>query len=92
VNYSYKEKCFRQTFHENSKHTFYVQERFSDKYAYFTNVQKYGTAGKATDDSIIWRMHISRRAPQATYTFSEYAILRAFPRQQWLRYSLSGTF
>jgi hypothetical protein len=38
------------------------------------NVEKYGTAGQATDDNIIWRILI---------------ILFAFPRQQWLRESAS---
>ena len=50
----------------------------------FSNLQKYGTAGKATGDGIIWHIHTSRWSPKATYTFSEYAILTAFPRQQWL--------
>jgi len=45
TEFFYNEKCFRQNFHENSNHTFYVQESFSDRHAFFfSNVQKYGTA------------------------------------------------
>ena len=64
---------------------FMFRNVFSDKYEDFSVVQKYGTAGRATDDSIIWRMHISLWPRRATYTFSELAILTAFPRQKWLR-------
>jgi hypothetical protein len=49
------------------------------------NVEKYCTAGQATDDNIIWRMCIACWVPKATDTHSEYVILIAFPRQQWLR-------
>jgi hypothetical protein len=34
---------------------------------------------------IIWRMRIACWMPKATNTHSEYAILIAFPLQQWLR-------
>jgi hypothetical protein len=48
-------------------------------------VEKYGTAGQATDDNIIRRMRTACWVTKATYTHSEYAILTSFPRQQWLR-------
>jgi hypothetical protein len=48
-------------------------------------VEKYGTARQATDDNIIRRMRIACWISNATDTHSEYVILIAFPRQQWLR-------
>ena len=49
------------------------------------DAEKYGTAARTTDDSIIWRMRIVCWIAKATETHSEYVILVAFPRQQWLR-------
>ena len=46
-------------------------------------MEKYGTAGQATDDNIIRRMRFARWSMKATNTHSEYVILFAFPRQQW---------
>jgi hypothetical protein len=48
-------------------------------------VEKYGTARQATDDNIIRRMCVACWITKATYTHSEYIIVIAFPRQQWLR-------
>jgi hypothetical protein len=48
-------------------------------------VEKYGTAGQATDDNITRRMHFACWITKATDTYSEYVILIAFPRQEWLR-------
>jgi hypothetical protein len=48
-------------------------------------VEKYGKAGQATDDNIIRRMRFACWITKATETHSEYVILTAFPRQQWLR-------
>jgi len=42
------------------------------------NVEKCGTARKATDDNIIRRMRFARWMAKATDTHSEYAILIAF--------------
>jgi hypothetical protein len=47
--------------------------------------KKYGRARRATDDNIIRRMRFARWVTKATDTHSEYVILIAFPRQQWLR-------
>jgi len=47
-------------------------------------VEKYGS-GQATDDNTIRRMHFSFWNTKATDTHSEYVILIAFTRQQWLR-------
>jgi hypothetical protein len=43
-------------------------------------VEKYGGAGQATDDNMAHALCML-----ATETHSEYVILIAFPRQQWLR-------
>jgi hypothetical protein len=48
-------------------------------------VGKYGRARHATDDNIIRRMGLACWITKATDTHSEYVILIASPRQQWLR-------
>jgi hypothetical protein len=52
-------------------------------------VEKYGTARQATDDNTIRRMRFAYWITKATDTHSEYIILIAFPRQQWLRERVS---
>jgi hypothetical protein len=47
-------------------------------------VEKYDTARQATDDNIIRRMRFACWVTKATNTHSEYVILIAFLRQQWL--------
>ena len=47
-------------------------------------MEKYCTAGQATDENIIRRMRIACWIPNATNINSEYVILIAFPLQQWL--------
>ena len=49
------------------------------------NVERYGTARQAIDGNIIRRMRFACEITKATDTHSEYVILIAFPRQQWLR-------
>jgi hypothetical protein len=48
-------------------------------------VEKYYRAGQATDDNIIRRMRFACCIPKATNTHSEYVILIAFPRKQWMQ-------
>jgi hypothetical protein len=48
-------------------------------------VEKFCGAGRAIDDSIIWRMRFACWITKATNTHSEYVILPAFTQQQWLR-------
>jgi len=48
-------------------------------------VEKYCRAKQATDDNIRWRMRIVFRIPKAINPHSQYAILIAFPLQQWLQ-------
>jgi hypothetical protein len=52
-------------------------------------VEKYGTARQTTDDNKILRMRFTCWITKATDTHSEYVILIAFPRQQWLRERVS---
>ena len=40
-------------------------------------MEKYGTAGQATDENIMWRMRFSYWITKATETHSEYIILVA---------------
>jgi hypothetical protein len=47
------------------------------------NAEKYGRAKQATNDNIIRRMRVACWITKATVRRSEYAILTAFPRQQW---------
>jgi len=47
------------------------------------NVEKYGTAGQATDETT-WRMRIACCIPKSTDAHSIFVILVAFPPQQWL--------
>jgi hypothetical protein len=49
------------------------------------NVEKYGTARKATDGNIIWRIHFACWINKATDTHSESVTLIPFPRKQSLR-------
>jgi hypothetical protein len=51
--------------------------------------KKYGRSRYATDDDIIRRMRFACCIIKATDIDSEYVILVAFPRQQWLRESVS---
>ena len=47
-------------------------------------MEKYYSARQAKDDNIIQHMCFACWIPKATDTHSEYVILIAFPRQQWL--------
>ena len=48
-------------------------------------MEKYATARKAKDENIIRRMRFACWINKARGTHTEYVILIAFPRQQWLR-------
>jgi hypothetical protein len=49
------------------------------------NVKKYGRAGHARDDNIIWGMRFAWWVIKATNTYSEYVKFIAFPHQYSLR-------
>jgi hypothetical protein len=53
------------------------------------NVEKYGGARQATVDNIIRRTRFECWITKATNRNSQYVIIIAFPRQQWLRQSSS---
>jgi len=70
---------------ENSNHTF--SKIFSQKLCrVWGNAERYGTASQATGDNthIIEHVCLAWWIIKATNTHSEYAILIAFPLQQWL--------
>ena len=48
-------------------------------------MEKHGPARQATDDNIIRRVRFACWITKATDIHSEYVILIAFTRQQWLR-------
>jgi hypothetical protein len=48
-------------------------------------VEKYGTAGQATDDNITRRMRFARWLIKTTDTNPEYLMHIALPQQQWFR-------
>jgi hypothetical protein len=50
----------------------------------FNNVVKYGRPRQATDNNITRRMRFACWITKSTDTHSEYVILIAFPRQQWV--------
>ena len=57
---------------------------FPSRSAFEITWKTYGTARQVTGDSFIRRMRFACRVTKATDTHSEYAILIAFPLQQWL--------
>ena len=69
-----------------SKHILSLQQIFVENRALWRQVEKYGTAGRATDDTIR-RMRFAYWINKATDTHSDYVIITAFPQQQWLRES-----
>ena len=48
-------------------------------------MEKYSSTGKATDNNTVRRLRILCWKSKATDTDSEYVILIAFLREQWLR-------
>jgi hypothetical protein len=58
---------------------------FQKSCQFWDNVEKYGGAREATDDNVTRRMRFGCWITKATNIHSEYVILIAFTRQQWLR-------
>jgi hypothetical protein len=72
-----KKKC-----RENENINFNFQKLFFRKSCRWRdNVEKYGTAGQATDSNIIRRMRFACWINKDTSTHSEYVIIIAFPQQ-----------
>jgi hypothetical protein len=57
---------------------------FRTLYPLWVNVEKCCGAGESTNDNITQRMRIACWICKATNTYSEYAVLIAFPQPQWL--------
>jgi len=74
---------------ENQNTRFMFNNVYRKSCRLWDNVEEYGRAGQATDDNIIRRMRFTCWMTEATDTRSEYVILLAFPRQQWLRERVS---
>jgi hypothetical protein len=67
-----------------SKHTFCVQELFSENRAVYEIMWK-TTVESDRRQTRMWRVRIARWVPNATNTNPEYVIHVAFPLQQWLQ-------
>jgi hypothetical protein len=80
---SYNEKCFKQKSEKQHTHTLYSITFSRKSCDLVDNVVKYGTAGQATDDNIIWRMRFAFQINKAANTHSEYVTLISFPQQQF---------
>ena len=52
--------------------------------SFMRNVEKYGTAGQATDNSTIWHVCTASWITKAKETHSKYVILIAFTWKHWL--------
>jgi hypothetical protein len=74
---------------KNTHHMFnthYMFKKVSRKSCrLWDNVEKYGSARQAADNSIIGRMRFACWIIKTTDTHSEYVIPIAFPRQRWFR-------
>jgi hypothetical protein len=70
---------------KNKTHVFWSSPPPPQKIVPFKNsVAKYGTVREAADGIIIQRVHFACLVTKATDTHSEYVIIIAFLRQQWL--------
>jgi hypothetical protein len=74
-----------QNCRENQNTNFVFNAFFRISCHLWDNVGKCCRPKEATKDNIIRRMHFECWVTKATDTHSEYVILIAFPRQQWLR-------
>jgi len=74
-----------KNFRENQGTLFMSNNVFFRKWwQLWNNVEKYCKSGQVTDDNIIRCMRFACRITKATNADSEYVILIAFLRQQWL--------
>jgi hypothetical protein len=89
LNSSWNEKYFSQSCREKSKHILCSTTFLQKSCPLWDNVGKFCRPGEATDDNITWRMRFACWVTKATDTHSEYVILIAFSRQQWLHESAS---
>ena len=71
-----------EKFVDKSKTHFMFNNFFLKPCALWDNVETRGTARKATDDIVIWRMRFACWINKATGTHTTYVTMTAFPRQQ----------
>ena len=71
---------FQTKFVERNTSTFFSQKSCR----LWDNVKKYGTAGEATDDKIVWRMRFACWITMATNTHSKFSVITVFLQQQWI--------
>jgi hypothetical protein len=79
-----RRELFQTKFCRKSKHILCSIIFLKKSYPFKYNVLKYGTAGQATEDNIIWRMLFLCWISKTTNTPSEYVIHIVFPQQKWL--------
>jgi hypothetical protein len=65
-----------------NQNTFYVQKRFLNSTIY--DIMWKNVVEPDRPQVTQWRMRVAWYIPKATSTHSEYAVLIAFPLQQWL--------
>ena len=88
LNSSHNKKAFKQkTVGKIKTQVLCSKNLFQNSCRLWDDVKKYGTARQATDYNIIQRMRFACWIPKATNKHSEYVILTAFTRQQWLHES-----
>jgi hypothetical protein len=69
---------------KNQNTHFMFNNFFRKSYHLWGNVERYATTWQATDDNKVRRMRIACWLNKATGTHSDYVIVIAFARQQWL--------
>jgi hypothetical protein len=82
---SYNDKCLDKFVEKIKTHILCSIPFFRKSCRLWDNVEKYGTAGQASDDNIIRRMRCACWITKSTDRHSEYVTLIAFPWQQWFR-------
>ena len=75
LNYSQNETCFRQTLHSKSRHISCSITFFRKSCRLEDNVEKYGTAGHATDEDTIQGMRFAWWMTKATDIHLGYHLL-----------------
>ena len=86
LNYSYDEKCFRQTLLRKIRRHILCSITYFQKLCHLcNNMLKHQRTRQATDDNIIQCMCIVCCITRATDTHSEYVAFTALLWQQWLR-------
>jgi hypothetical protein len=86
-NSSWNLECFRKVVEKIKTHV-YVQYQYQSC-SLWDNVGKYGRTRQATDDSIVWCMHIACCVHKTIVTHPEYVIIITCPWQRCYRKHVS---